>query len=275
MQSSPILIIGATGKTGRRVADLLEAGGHTVRRASRNAQTRFDWDDPATWTQVLSGVSAAYITYAPDLAFPGAPEKFLMLTEMARNAGVRRLVMLAGRGEPRAEICEEIIRKSGMEYTLVRAAWFAQNFSEGFLQEAVMDGTLALPAGDVAEPFVDIDDLAEVVVAALTEPHHVGQEYEVTGPQLLTFEEATAELSLWTGQSLSYQAITSEQFREALTELGGPLLADVFTEVCRQIFDGRNAKLGNGVERALGRPPRAFSDFCARAAARGAWAKAA
>ena len=275
MHSLPILVIGATGKTGRRVADLLEAGGHAVRRASRSSPTRFAWDEPDTWTRALEGISAVYINYYPDLAFPDVPAKIQKLTDMAAAAGVGRLVMLAGRGEPRAEACEEIVRRSGLDYTLVRAAWFAQNFSEGFLYDAVADGVLALPAGDVAEPLVDIDDVAEVVAAALTDPRHARQEYDVTGPRLLSFHDATEELSRATGWTVAYQPISFEQFHAALIELDGPLLADVFTEVCRQIFDGRNSRLGDGVQRALGREPRDFAAFCAQATAAGAWNRAA
>lgn len=271
MHSLPILVIGATGKTGRRVADLLEAEGHAVRRASRSSPTRFDWDEADTWPSALEGVSAIYINYYPDLAFPDAPGKIQMLTDMAAAVGVEKLVMLAGRGEPRAEACEEIVRRSGLDYTLVRAAWFAQNFSEGFLYDAVTQGMLALPAGDVAEPLVDIDDVAEVVAAALTDPGHARQEYDVTGPHLLSFDEATAELSRATGRAVAYQPISFEQFHDALIELDGLLLADVFTEVCRQIFDGRNARLGDGVQRALGREPRDFAAFCAQATVEGAW----
>jgi uncharacterized protein YbjT (DUF2867 family) len=271
MHSLPILVIGATGKTGRRVADLLEAEGHAVRRASRSSPTRFDWDEPDTWPRALEGVSAIYINYYPDLAFPDVPTKIQKLTAMAAAVGVKNLVMLAGRGEPRAEACEEIVRRSGLDYTLVRAAWFAQNFSEGFLYDAVAEGMLTLPAGDVAEPLVDIDDVAEIVAAALTDPRHARQEYDVTGPRLLSFQDATEELSRATGWTVAYQPIGFEQFHAALIELDGPLLADVFTEVCRQIFDGRNARLGDGVQRALGREPRDFAAFCAQATAAGAW----
>lgn len=275
MQSSPILVIGATGKTGSRVANLLDAAGHNVRRASRSSETPFDWENTETWAPALAGVSAAYITYYPDLAFPGVPEKFKMLTELAAAAGVERLVMLAGRGEPRAEACEDVVRNSGVDYTLIRAAWFAQNFSEGFLYDSVMDGMLAMPAGSVGEPFVDLDDVAEVVVAALTEPGHAGQTYDVTGPRLLTFGDAAAEINWSTGRDLTYQPISSEDFHGALIDLAGELMADVFTEVCRQIFDGRNENLGDGVERVLGRQPRDFADFCTRVATEGAWVKAA
>ncbi|SIT16390.1 Uncharacterized conserved protein YbjT, contains NAD(P)-binding and DUF2867 domains [Roseivivax lentus] len=275
MHSLPILVIGATGKTGRRVADRLEAEGHAVRRASRSSPTRFDWDEPDTWTRALQGISAVYINYYPDLAFPDVPAKIQKLTDMAAAVGVERLVMLAGRGEPRAEACEEIVRRSNLDYTLVRAAWFAQNFSEGFLYDAVTEGMLALPAGGVAEPLVDIDDVAEVVAAALIDPRHARQEYDVTGPRLLSFHDATEEMSRATGWTVAYQPISLEQFHAALIELDGPLLADVFTEVCRQIFDGRNARLGDGVQRALGRKPRDFAAFCAQATAVGAWNRAA
>lgn len=275
MQTSPILVIGATGKTGRRVADRLEAAGHPVRRAARHTQTPFDWDDPATWGPALQGMRAAYITYFPDLAFPTAPEKIAALTRAAAETGTEKLVLLSGRGETHAQTCEDILRRSGLDYTLVRASWFAQNFSEGYLHGQVMEGTIALPAGNVAEPLVDIDDIAEVAVAALTDARHANQEYDITGPHLLTFHEVAAELGRATGRPVRYQPISLEQFHELATGMGGTMLADVFTEVCREVFDGRNATLGDGVERGLGRPPRSFADFCTSTAATGVWAKAA
>lgn len=181
MQASPILVIGATGKTGRRVADLLEVAGHSVRRASRQSQTPFDWHNRETWLPALAGTRAVYITYFPDLACPDAPDDIEALTEAALAASVGRLVLLSGRGETHARVCEDIVRRSGLDYTLVRASWFAQNFSEGYLHASVQDGALALPAGNVAEPIVDIDDIAEVVAVALTDARHSLQEYDVTG----------------------------------------------------------------------------------------------
>lgn len=275
MQKRPILVIGATGKTGRRVASLLETAGHAVRRGSRQSQTPFDWGHQSTWAPALDGVSAAYVTFFPDLSFPGAPENITALTEAAIAAGVDRLVLLSGRGESHAQTCEGIVRTCGLDYTLVRASWFAQNFSEGYLHGPVMEGMLAMPAGDVAEPFVDIDDIAEVVVGALTDPRHSRKEYDVTGPRLLTFQQAAAELGQATGRPVVYQPISLDQFHAAMTLIGGAMVADVFTNVCRETLDGRNATLGDGVQRALGRPARDFADFCAAAAASGTWAKAA
>ncbi len=275
MQHSPILVIGSSGKTGRRIVDRLAARGIPVRHGSRQAPIPFDWDRPETWPAALAGVSAAYISYFPDLAFPGAPEKIEALTRYAAQAGVRRLVLLSGRGEHHAQHCEQIVRRSGLEYVLVRAAWFAQNFSEGYLRDPLLEGMIALPADDVREPIVDVDDIADVAVAALTEQRHAGALYEVTGPRLLSFAEAAEELSRAMGRTIRYQPITLQAFHAAMLEIGGQMVADVFTEICREVLDGRNASLGDGVQRALGRPPRDFADFCRHAADAGAWREAA
>ncbi|MEJ2692308.1 MAG: NAD(P)H-binding protein [Candidatus Thiodiazotropha sp.] len=275
MPHTPILVIGSSGKSGRRIAAKLAALGHSVRQGSRRAPIPFDWDRTETWPEALAGVSAVYISYFPDLAFPGAPEKIEALTRLAAKAGVKRLVLLSGRGEFHAQRCEEIVRHSGLEYTLVRAAWFSQNFSEGYLREPVLDGRIALPAGDVLEPIVDVDDIADVAVAALTEERHAGELYEVTGPRLMSFADAARELSTATGLEVGYTPITLEQFHGAMTEIGGEVVADVFTDICREVLDGRNASLGDGVQRALGRSPRDFTDFCRSAAASGVWSQAA
>jgi len=275
MQDSPILVIGSSGKTGRRIAVQLADSGYSVRHGSRRSTTPFDWDAPDTWPAALSGVRSAYISYFPDLAFPGAPLKIEALTKSAVAAGVKRLVLLSGRGEVHAKRCEDIVRRSGLEYTLVRAAWFAQNFSEGYLREPALKGLVALPAGDVREPIVDVDDIADVAVAALTEDRHIGHLYELTGPRLLTFAEAAAALANALGREVRYRPITLEQFHTSMHEIGGPLVADVFTEICREVLDGRNASLGDGVQRALGRAPRDFADFCGAAVAAGAWDEAA
>lgn len=275
MQTAPILVIGSTGKTGSRIARSLSEKGFPVREGSRNSSIPFDWERQETWAPALSGVSAAYVSYFPDLAFPGAAEKIEALTEVARKAGVRKLVLLSGRGEAHARKCEQIIRKSGLDFTLVRASWFAQNFTEGYLLGPVLEGVVALPAGDIREPIADVDDIADVAVAALTEDRHNGELYEITGPRLLSFAEAAAEISAAAGIPVSYVPITLDQFHAGMLEIGGPLIADVFTEICRETLDGHNAYLTDGVQRALGREPRDFADFCRAAAASGVWKRAA
>ncbi len=275
MKDRPILVIGSTGKTGRRVAERLEAQGRTVRRGARRSAIPFDWDRPDTWAEALDGVGAAYVSFFPDLAFPGASEKIEALVDMARAKDIGRLVLLSGRGESHAQACEETVRTSGLDHTLVRASWFAQNFSEGYLRDPVLQGVVAMPAGDVREPIVDIEDLADVAVAALTDDRHSGALYEITGPELLGFADMTDALSAATGRAVRYQSISLDAFHAAMSAMAGTFIADVFTGVCRETLDRHNAWLGDGVQRALGREPRSFAEFCRRAAAAGAWTEAA
>ncbi len=275
MQTQPILVIGATGKTGSRIAAKLAQAGHAVRRGSRSAPVPFDWEDETTWSTALDGVSAAYVSYFPDLAFPGAVEKVDALCRAARTAGVQKIVLLSGRGEHHARRAEDVVRNSGIDFTLVRAAWFAQNFSEGYLRDPVLGGVVAMPGGDVREPIVDADDIADVAVAALTEDGHAGELYEVTGPRLMTFAEMAQELAAATGREIRHVPLTFEEFHDGLVQIGGAFIADVFTGIARETLDGRNASITDGVQRALGREPRDFADFARAAAAAGVWSDAA
>ncbi|MEM8950628.1 MAG: NAD(P)H-binding protein [Pseudomonadota bacterium] len=275
MPTQPILIIGATGKTGSRVATRLEAKGLPVRRGSRSAAIPFDWEAPETWPAALEGVASAYVTYFPDLAFPGAVDKVEALAAAAKSAGVSRLVLLSGRGEHHARLGEDVIRHSGVDFTLVRSAWFAQNFSEGYLRDPVLAGVLPMPGGDIQEPIIDIEDIADVVVAALTEDRHSGELYEVTGPRLMTFAQMAKMLSSATGRTIQHIPISFDDFHAGIAKAGDDFVADVFTAIARETLDGRNAHVTDGVERALGRAPRDFSDFARSAARTGAWTTAA
>lgn len=270
--NQPILVLGGTGKTGRRVFERLQTRGLPTRLGSRGAEPPFDWENEATWAPALEGVSSAYVSYYPDLAAPGAVETVGAFARLAVERGVPRLVLLAGRGEEEAELAEQAVRDSGAELTIVRATWFAQNFSEDYMRDAVLAGEVALPAGNTPEPFVDADDIADVAVAALTEDGHVGQLYEVTGPRLLTFAEAVGEIGEAAGREIRYVPVSQEEFAAAAVDQGVPaefieLLAYLFGEV----LDGRNAHVTDGVQRALGRPPKDFRDFARDAAATGVW----
>ena len=275
MSDTPILVIGSTGKTGARVAARLEAKGLAVRHGSRNAPIPFDWEAPETWAKALDGISSAYVTYFPDLAFPGAVEKLDALCKVANEQGLKRLVLLSGRGEHHAQLGEEVVRNSGIDFTLVRSAWFAQNFSEGYLRDPILAGVLPMPGGMIQEPIIDIDDIADVVVAALTEDHHVGQLYEVTGPRLLSFADMANILSQATGRKIQHIPISFEDFHANVAQSGGDFVADVFTGIARETLDGRNAYLSDGVQRALGRAPRDFAQYAETATQSGIWSAAA
>jgi uncharacterized protein YbjT (DUF2867 family) len=270
--SRPTLVLGGTGKTGRRIVQRLRARGIPTRVGSRSAQPPFDWEDRSTWAPALRGVKSVYISYYPDLAAPGAVEVVAAFAELAVNSGVPRLVLLAGRGEAEAERAEQAVRASGADLTILRSAWFSQGFSEDYLLEPVLSGEVAVPGGEVPEPFVDADDIADVAVAALIEDRHIGRLYELTGPRLLTFAEATEEIARAAGRDIRYVPVSIEEYAAAADEQGVPAeVIDMLTYVFGEVLDGRNAHPADGVKRALGREPRDFADYARDAAATGVW----
>lgn len=271
-EASKTLILGANGKTGRRIVERLTARNVPIRLGSRSADLPFDWEDDTTWEPALQGVSAVYIAYQPDLAIPGAVERVQKLVDLAVAAGVQRLVLLSGRGEEEAQRCEQVVQQSGVAWTIVRCSFFAQNFSEGIFMEGVLAGEIVLPVGAVREPFVDVDDIADVATAALTEPGHAGQLYELTGPQLLTFAEATAEIARAANRPIQFVNVPVEAYKQGLRDAGLPddviwLIDYLFTTV----MDGRNAYVSDGVKRALGREPRDFATYAQQVASTGVW----
>ena len=275
-EQSPVLVIGGTGKTGSRVVAGLQAKSVPVRVGSRSATPAFDWDKESSWGPVLNGVGAVYINYAPDLAVPGATDTIRAFVAEAGRHNVQHLVLLSGRGEEEAQACERLVQESGIDWTIVRASWFYQNFSEGAFVEMVNQGAIALPAGDIPEPFVDVDDIADVAVAALTESGHTGEVYEVTGPRLMTFADIASELSEATKRDIAFIPLSHEDFVAEVKKSDAPqgvvwLMDYLFSTV----LDGRNSKLCNGVQRALGREPRDFREYAQKVASTGVWRVAA
>lgn len=266
------LVLGGTGKTGRRIAAALEAKGVPIRIGSRSASPAFDWLHEASWDACLQDVEAVYINYAPDLAMPGSTDAIQALIDRAKGHGVKRLVLLSGRGEAEAQACERIVQESGVEWTIVRASWFNQNFSEGAFLEMVLAGQITLPAGDIPEPFVDVDDIAEVAVAALTEPGHAGEVYEVTGPRLMTFADIATELSKATNREIVYIPVPHDTFVAGVKESGAPKeVVWMLDYLFNTVLDGRNAHRTDGIQRALGRPPKDFAEYAQAVAATGLW----
>jgi uncharacterized protein YbjT (DUF2867 family) len=268
-----ILILGATGKTGSRITQRLKNAGLPVRLGSRGANPPFDWEDRSTWEAALDGIDAVYISYQPDLAVPGAVETVQAFTDLAVKNGVGKLVLLSGRGEAEAEDAERVIQNSGVDWTILRCSWFFQNFSEAHFLEPIIQGELALPVGNIAEPFVDVEDIAEIAVQALTQPGHSGQLYELTGPRALTFAEAVDEIARGTGRDIRFVAVPPNAYKEALEQAQLPAeLIDLVLYLFTTVLDGRNTPLADGVQRALARPARDFSDYVRRTADSGVWA---
>lgn len=272
VNSATTLVLGANGKTGRRVASRLAQQGVPVRAGSRRGSPRFDWNDRATWADSLDGVRAVYISYASHLPIVGSADVIGAFVEEAKRAGVARLVLLSGRGEEEGLEWERRVRASGLEWTVVRSSWFAQNFSEGGFADMVHAGQLVVPGNVEPEPYIDIEDLADVAAAALTESGHVGMTYEVTGPRLMTFEDVAGSLSSAVGQRIVHVPVSHEDFLRGAAESGAPAPAvELLDYLFGTLLDGRNAYVASGVNQALGRPARDFADFARATAAGGAW----
>lgn len=272
MTDPTVLIVGANGKTGARVQDRLVQAGIAVRGVSRSTPLPFDWAAPESWAPALKGVRAAYLTYHPDLSVPQAEADIHRFCEAARNAGLEHLVLLSGRNEAGAQRAEQVLRSSGLAWNVVQASWFAQNFSESFMLDSVRSGTFVVPEGTAGEPFIDIDDIADVVVAALIEPGLRNRVFEVTGPSVLSFAECMAQISAATGSEVRLLELPLDKYLQALRQQGLPesfvaLLRDLFSE----LFDGRSAYTAQGVREALGRPATPFAEYAKKAAASGAW----
>jgi len=260
MKDKKILVLGGKGKTGRKVAEKLTGLGKTVRIGSRSEMPSFDWENRETWAGALDGMDAVYITFQPDLAVPCARKAIEAFTTLAVKSGIQKMVLLSGKGEKEAELCEQVVMNVGANWTIVRASWFNQNFSESFFLDSILAGHVALPKGEARIPFVDTDDIADVVVAALLDDKHNSHIYELTGPRPLTFKQATEEISNVIGRNITFQSISMEEYTKTLAEHQVPedyiwLINYLFTEV---LVD-KNSIVTTDIQKILGRKAKDFS----------------
>lgn len=273
MKTQKILILGATGKTGSRVTERLKNNQNIeIRTGSRTAEIPFDWENPETWASVLDGIDSVYITFQPDLAVPSAVEIIREFTFLATKVGVEKMVLLSGRGEKEAQICEEIVKSTAKKWTIVRASWFNQNFSESFFLEPVLAGFVALPRAEALEPFTDANDIADVVTECLLNEIHNRKTYELTGPELLTFPQAVEKIAKAIHKKIQFQALTLSEYSKMLQEYEVPedhiwLINYLF----EQVLDGRNSSVTNDIEMVLGRKPTNFSSYAEEVAKTGIW----
>lgn len=272
MEKNKYLIIGGKGKTGRKVVERLTKLEKSVRIGSRSESPSFDWENPNTWAQALEGMQVVYITFQPDLAVPGAAKKIESFSRLAVNSGIKKLVLLSGKGEKEAENCERIVKESGANWSIVRASWFNQNFSESFLLDPILAGHVSLPKSEALIPFIDTDDIADVVVETLTDDVHNGQTYELTGPRQLTFKQVVEEISEATGRNIQFESITLEEYSKMLKQFNLPeeyiwLINYLFTEV----LISKNSHVSDDVNRVLGRAPKDFSEFVKNTAQTNIW----
>ncbi|WP_019669734.1 NAD(P)H-binding protein [Eudoraea adriatica] len=267
-----ILVLGGKGKTGRRVANRLVKKGQTVRIGSRSENPSFDWEDPWTWKGALQGMESVYITFQPDLAVPGAKEAIEGFTNLAVESGIRKVVLLSGKGEQEAEECERIVMNSGLDWTIVRASWFNQNFSESFFLDPILAGHVALPKNEAQVPYVDANDIADVVVASLLDDKHNSEIYELTGPRTLAFSDVVREISAATGREIQFTPISMEEYNAMMKEFNLPddylwLINYLFEEVLVE----SNSMITNDIEKVLGREPIDFTTYANEVAKSHVW----
>ncbi len=272
MEERKILVIGGKGKTGRRVAERLTKLGKSIRIGSRSEKPSFDWENPATWAGALEGMDMVYITFQPDLAVPGALKAIKEFTSQAVKTGIKKMVLLSGKGEKEAELCEQVVMNSGADWTIVRASWFNQNFSESFFLDPIKARYVSLPKAETLIPFVDTDDIADVVVESLLDEKHNGKTYELTGPRQLTFKQVIEEISNVTGRDIVFDSITMDEYTKMLKEYQVPedyiwLINYLFTEV----LDEKNSIVTNDIEKVLGRKAKDFAEYASETAATGIW----
>ncbi len=272
MEERKILVTGGKGKTGRKVAERLIKLGKTIRIGSRSEQPSFDWENPETWAGAVDGMDTVYITFQPDLAVPGALKTIEEFTSQAVKSGIQKMVLLSGRGEKEAELCEQAVMNSGADWTIVRASWFNQNFSESFFLDPILAGYVALPKADALVPYVDTDDIADVVVETLLDEKHNSQIYELTGPRQLTFKQVTEEISKVTGRDIKFDSITMDEYTKMLKEYKVPedyiwLINYLFTEVLVE----KNSVVTFDIENVLGRKSKNFAEYARETAATGIW----
>jgi uncharacterized protein YbjT (DUF2867 family) len=267
--------LGGTGKTGSRIVEQLNQLGKPVRSGSRSGEILFDWEDQTTWKPALQDVETAYISFQPDLAVPGTADVISAFVKTATENGIKKLVLLSGRGEREAQQCEKAVMHADVNWTIIRSSWFCQNFSEGYLLEPILAGYVALPVSDIGEPFIDVDDIAEIAVDAIITDKHINQVYEVTGPRLLTFKEAVNEIAKATGRTIQYEQVTMHEYTAMLTEYNVPAeFISLITYLFAEVLDGRNEYYADGVQKALGRKPADFSEYIHKTLAKGVWENA-
>jgi uncharacterized protein YbjT (DUF2867 family) len=213
-----------------------------------------------------------YVTYYPDLAVPDAELDMKAFVELAKEKDIKHVVLLSGRGEEGAQKAETVVKESGLSWNIVRASWFMQNFSESFMLDGIQSSELILPEAKAREPFIDVDDIADVVVAALTRIDLNNQLLEVTGPEMLTFTDCVKTISEATQQHIVYSGIPVDAFLAGAKAQGVPDdMAWLINELFVNVLDGRNEWTTNTIEKVLGRPAGRFDEYVARTAKSGVW----
>ena len=270
--TNSILVLGATGKTGSRVARKLAERALAVRRAARSgADINFDWNDPTTFGAALRGVSGVYLI-APVLRvdFAGVVSRFL---DEAERAGVRHVTLLSAYVMEHAPaefalraVELDLAARTSLAHSILRPAWFMQNFSETFLKP--VNDEIVVPCGTGSEAFVNAEDIASVAAATLSAPErHAGCAYAPTGPEALTVADAARLISSAAGRKITYRDTDRNEWVDAMIQAGLPAdYGEVLRSLTETIASGHGSRPNGDVLAATGVAPTRFAEFAAKTA---------
>lgn len=273
MNTQKVVVLGGIGKTGRKVAEKLAKNGHVVRIGSRTQNPAFDWNDASNWSEVLEGMDAVYVAYQPDLAVPGALESIEKLMNEIRKSSIQKVVLLSGKGEKEAELCEQVVIHSGLDYSILRCSWFNQNFSESFFLDPIRLGQVALPKAEAKVPYVDTDDISDMAVEVIENDQHRNQLYELTGPQIYTFREVIQLISRETGREIQFTEINLPSYLDLLKSHGVP---EDFVWLINYLFSTvldapGNEEISSDIEKVLGRKAKSLEEYVIETAKTDVW----
>ena len=270
------LVTGARGNVGEVVARELLKSVEDVRLAVRAPtpgvanEVTFDFTDPATWARAFDGIESMFLVRPP--AIGNVKRDLLPAIAAARDAGVKHVVFLSLQGADRNKVVphatvEAWLRKSGLDWTFVRASFFHQNLSTTHVEEVRDHDQILVPAGRGATAFVDAYDVGAVAAAALQDPAlHRGRAWTITGPQALTYEQIASILTDELGRTIRYEQPGALRYmRHARRDMRMPWgMVAVTTAIYTTARLGMAAGLSDEVREILGREPIDFAEFAHR-----------
>jgi uncharacterized protein YbjT (DUF2867 family) len=280
MTNTPILILGGTGKTGRRVAEHLRAlDAHPRTAARHDADVHFDWASARTYAAALHSVSSVYLVIE---GIGTEHERSIVeFLDAAQAAGVQHVTYLSARGIEQAPpsiplraVELALTERTGLTHTVLRPNWFMQDFSESFLQARIVsDDAVFAPSADGAEAFVDAEDIAAVAAATLLDPPaHAGLSYTLSGPEALTFAQIAIHISAATGRTITHVDPPMDQWAtESVASGMAQDYAELHIGLFQELRAGHGAHTTDDVRRVTGDAPTRFAAYAARHETLAAW----
>jgi uncharacterized protein YbjT (DUF2867 family) len=264
-----ILVLGASGNTGSELARLLDAAGHTVRRATHRdagpGQVHVDLVTGAGITAAVEGADGAFL-----LAPPGHVNQDALLApaiDAARAQGVGRVVLMTAMGadaDPAGplRLAERHLEASGLAWNVIRPNWFMQNFHTFWRQGIVEAGAIRLPTGRAKGSFIDARDIAAVAAALFERTDLADRAFDLTGGEALDHDEVAAILTATLGRPIRYDEVPPDALRGGLHAAGlPPAYVEGLLAILALFREGYAARVTDAVATITGRPPRTFEQY--------------